>query len=299
MNTLIKKVFIFLVILLFFPTFSRAENSQWVEWIVDVEAAYAQINNLNYSAFSNDTNDDSSLALKTALGRYYQFSGTTRMHIAVELATERFDSFSSMDSNEVGANVGLRHKFGIGHNIPYVQLNASYRHQEVKSDPWSNDVFELTFEIGKHFTDNLSFAAGASYSSMNGKQWEVIVPDLSSQVFDQDFWHAFIFADYILSQDWLVSVGYGRKDGDFNSACTVENVGEVLESMQVKAITLDAIFGGCVYQIDGSTNIYSGNISYALSNHSAFNLSVEFYQGNANELDYHGSNVQISYNYRY
>jgi hypothetical protein len=134
---------------------------------------------------------------------------------------------------------------------------------------------------------------------MNGNPWNTIVPDFSSEVFDQEFWHAFIFADYILSPNWLLSLAYGRKEGDFHSACTVENVNKVLDTMQVKAITNDDIFGGCVYQLDGSSNIYSTNLSYALTNHSALNLSVEFYRGDASSLSYQGSNIQMSYNYRY
>mgnify|MGYP001040452087 FL=1 len=299
MDMAIKKALIRLTPFLLIPTLCHAQNSQWVEWIADLQASYSEVNNLNYSAFSNDQENDSRLGVSAVLGRFYQFSGNTRMNLAVELAAHRYDSFSKMNSSEVGVNFGLRHKFGLGHHIPYLQFNTSYRHQEVDADPWSNDTFELDLEIGKHFTDSLSLAASVSYSSMNGKPWEVIVPDLSSQVFDQDFWQVSFFADYILSQDWLLSLGYGRREGDFHSACTPENVSKVLETMQVKAITSDEIFGGCVYQLDGSNNIYSAGLSYALNNHSALNLSVEFYQGSADALDYHGSNVQFSYNYRF
>jgi len=299
MKLRIKKVIFSLITFQLFPVISQAENSQWVEWIADVEVAHAQVNNINYSAFSNDKNDDNYLSLKAAFGRVYQFSGNTRMHVALDLSSKNYNRFSLMDSNETGINFGLRHKFGLGHYIPYLQINTSYRHLEVDAKSWSNDAFDLALEVGKHFTHNLSFAANLTYTSQNGDAWQAIIPELSSEVFDQTFWRAEFFADYILSQDWLLSLSYGRQEGDFNSACTVENVGKVLDTMQVKAITSDLIFGGCVYKLDGSNNIYTSNLSYALSNHSALNLSAKFYQGKANSLDYHGSNIQVSYNYRY
>jgi len=299
MNLPTKKVLFGTITLLFYPAFSHAENSQWVEWIADVEAAYTQVNNLNYSAFSNDENDDDRLALTAVLGRYYQLSGNSRMHVAVEFSTEDYDQFSLMGNTEVGANLGVRHKFGLGHNVPYLQFTASYRHQEVKADPWSNNSLAFNLEVGKHLTDKLTLAASLTYTSVDGGRGEVIVPEISSAVFDQSFWHADIYADYILSANWLLSLNYGRREGDFHSACTVENVNIVLDTMQVKAITSDTIFGGCVYQVDGSNNSYSSNISYAITDHSALNLSIEHFRGNANSLSYRGNNIQLSYNYRY
>ena len=137
------------------------------------------------------------------------------------------------------------------------------------------------------------------FSNKNGKNWPPNVPTISSNVFDQNYWHAFIFGDYILSTHWLISISYGRRQGDFNSACTAKNVNKVFASIQVKAIIADNIFNGCVYRVNGKTNIYSTTLSYALSNHSAINLTTNVYQGQAKELNYHSSDIQLSYNYRY
>ena len=295
----LKKIFASLTPLAIFSTICHAENSQWVEWIADMQISYADIRNINYSAFSNDQENDSRIAANAVLGRFYQFSGNTRMHLAVELAAEHYDKFDMMNNEQVGINFGIRHKFGLGHTVPYLQINAHYHHQEIDADFWSNDRFGLSAEVGKHVTDSMSLALSVSYSSMDGEKGNVIVPELSSRVFDQDFWRASLFVDYILSQDWLVSAEYSRREGDFHSACTPENVAKALETMQVKAITSDEVFGGCVYQVDGSNNTYSANLSYAISRHSALNLSVEFYDGSVDILEYDGSKVQLSYNYRY
>ena len=237
--------------------------------------------------------------MRAVLGRFYQFSGNTRVHLAAELAGEQYDKTDMMDNSQVGISFGVRHKFGLGHLVPYLQFNSNYRHQEVDAKPWSNDRFALDIELGKHFTQSLSLAFSVKYVSMEGEPGSEVVPGLSSRVFDQDFWRASLFADYIISQNWLLSLSYTRREGDFHSACTKENVSKALETMEVTAITPDDIFGGCVYRVDGSNDVYSTNISYAVSNHSAVNLSMEFYQGSAGELSYDGSMVQLSYNYRY
>ena len=100
-----------------------AENSQWVEWIGDIELSYGQTENLNLSAFAEEEEDDNLFRVAVAFGRYYQINGNTRMHIAATFASEHYDDFGPLDNVSAGLNFGLRHKFGVGLEVPYIQLN--------------------------------------------------------------------------------------------------------------------------------------------------------------------------------
>jgi len=284
---------------IFSPLSVSADNSQWVEWIIEGQAAYSHADNLSYSAFSNDSEDDSKLTIDALLGRFYQISGNSRMHITVDVGKAQYSKFDLLDETRLGASIGFRHKFGLGHYIPYIQMNASYHHNEMDSDRWSHDLSNIDVEIGKHISQSFSMATGIGYNIMNGQSWTVVVPELSNQVFDQEYWHAFILADYIITQDWLLSFSYSYRSGDFHSACTVENVAKVLATNKVKAITLDDVFGGCIYQTEGHHHLYSGSVSYALTQRSAFNFIAQYSAGNAAELDYRSSEVQFNYNYRF
>ncbi len=275
------------------------DEGEWVEWIADAQLSYAAIDNLNLSAFSDDTHSDERIALNGIIGRFYQFNGFTRMSFILELDVEKYQDFDSMDNQQVGANFGIRHKFGLGFYQPYLQFNANYRHKEVEWDADSIDILFSTLEIGQHITNQLSLAASVDFTSTDGEDRTVIVPELSSEVFDQSFIHLSFFVDYILSENWLLSGSYARRQGDFQSACSKENVATVLEVEQVKAITSDRIFGGCVYKLDGSSNIYSASLSYSLTSHSGLNFVMEHYQGKADVLDYHSTSYSLSFNYRY
>ena len=66
--------------LIFLSSPVLAQNSQWVEWIGDVEVSYGQNNNLNLSAFDDDEEDDSLVRVAGVFGRFYQINGTTRMN---------------------------------------------------------------------------------------------------------------------------------------------------------------------------------------------------------------------------
>ncbi len=299
-----KKVFaaIVIILILFSPIAAQkvaAAQGEWVEWIADAQLSYASIDNLNLSAFSDDTQGDDQVALNGIVGRFYQFNGFTRMSFVLELDIEKYQEFDAMDNQQLGVNFGVRHKFGLGFYQPYVQFNASYRHKEVEWDANSMDTAFSSIEVGRHITDQLSLAASIDYTSTDGEAWTVIVPELSSEVFNQDFIHVSLFADYILSENWLVSGSYAHRQGDFQSSCSKENVAIVLEVEQVKAITSDPVFGGCIYKLDGSSNIYSASLSYSLSSHSGLNFDIEHYQGKADVLDYHRTSYSLSFNYRY
>jgi len=298
-----KNSFAAIIIILILSTPIAAQQGvdegEWVEWVSDAQLSYTAIDNLNLSAFSDDTHSDERIAFNGIVGRFYQFNGFTRMSFLLELDVEKYQNFNAMDNSQLGANLGIRHKFGLGFYQPYLQFNVNYRHKEVEWDAQSTDILFSTLEVGQHINNQLSLAASLDFTTTNGDAGSVIVPELSSDVFDQSYMHLSFFVDYILNQNWLLSASYARRQGDFQSSCSKDNVAKVLDVEQVKAITKDAIFGGCVYKLDGSSNIYSASLSYSLTSHSGLNFVMEHYQGKADVLDYQSTSYLLSFNYRY
>jgi len=290
-------VIAFFIIVLSAPVV--AQEGEWVEWVADAGLSYTAIDNLNLSAFSNDTHSDERLAIDATFGRFYQFNGFTRMSFGLEFDAGKQQTFDLLDNKQLGAAVGLRHKFGLGFYQPYLQFNANYRYNKVEWDANSMDIFFTALEFGQHINNQLSLAASVDYTATSGKAGPVIIPELSSDVFDQGYIHVSVFVDYIISQNWLLSASYARREGEFNSSCSKENVAKVLEVEKVKAITKDDVFGGCVYKLDGSSNIYSTSLSYSLNRHAGINLVMEHYQGKADVLDYSSTSYLLSVNYRY
>jgi len=276
-----------------------AQDAQWVEWIGDIEFSFGTNDNLNVSAFSNDKEDDNLFRVSGTFGRYYQFSGTTRAHIAVGIASEHYSDIDLMSNTTTSLDLGVRHKFGLGFDVPYIQLNLNYQDRNVDADIRDTDQFAATIEVGKNLSDRFSLAGSVTINSVDGNAGPTIVPGVSNEPFDDDFWTASLFANYVISEDWLVSLDYTRRDGDFHSACTPINVAIVLANEQIQAITLDEAFNGCAYQVDGSANIVTASLGYAISSHSAINLGIQFFGGEADVLSYAGRSFQLSYNYRY
>ena len=299
MGVFMKKLIITVTTCLLLSTTVDAQKGEWVEWLADVQLSYADIENLNLSAFDDDSHQDQRLALDAVIGRFYQLDGLSRIHIALEFEAQKHQEFDRLDDVFLGANFGFRYKFGLGFYQPYLQFNANYGHKEVDYDVYSRDIFSSSIELGQHINNQLSLAASIDFTSTDGESGPNVVPELSSDVFSQSYFKASILADYILAQDWLLSASYARREGDFHSACNTVNVAKVLEVEEVKAITKDKIFVGCVYKLDGSSNIFSASLSYSLTRHSAINLFIERYQGHADVLEYKNTSYSLSYNYRY
>lgn len=300
-----KKLSYYCFGLVFLTCSASAENAQWVEWIGDVEFSYGGTENLNLSAFAEEEVDDELFQISAAFGRYYQFDGNTRMHIAANLESAHYNDVDGLDNTSGGLSVGLRHKFGVGLEVPYMQINLAYRDRNFDDDVRDREEYEISVELGKNFSERFSLAGRFAVISADTDPGPVVpldvffgIPNIPSDPFEHDFWTASVFADYVISNDWLASFEYTRRDGDFDSACSV-NLDKVVAAERVSAITFQDSFPGCAYQVDGTANIFSVSVGYAISAHSGLNLGVSFYEGDADVLDYSSNSFQFSYNYRY
>ncbi len=277
----------------------QANNSQWVEWIAAAQVSVTNIDNLNLSAFNNDKVADNRLAISTSLGRFYQINSTSRFHLALDLSTEKHRDTELLDETAYGINMGFRHKFGVGFKVPYMQIGVNSIWHDVKADTWSRNISNASIELGQHFSDRLFLATELNFSFSNGSTGPIIIEDISGNPFDQDHWQATVYVDYIIEQNWLLTLNLGYRDGDILSACNTSNVDIVWEKETINAITKDDIFGGCVYSLKASAVTYGANISYALSNHAALDLVINVYSGQADMLDYNGKNLMLVFNYSY
>lgn len=277
----------------------RAQQGQWVEWIFDGQLSVDYIENLNLSAFSNDSENDRRLSGLLVFGRYYQFSGTTRAFVNASAQIDKYQDFDGLDTTAYGANVGIRHKFGVGFQVPYISASVAYLDQDRDVSGWDIQSTSLNLEVGKNLSERWSVALSFEAHEREGNKGPTVRPELSNDPFDQSDRRYALFTDYVVSENWLISASVTRIDGDFYSACNGANVAIALATMEVNAITKDNVFGGCVYSVDGRIDQADLALHYALSAHRAINLSARYLDGEAGELGYHRHELSLSYVYRF
>ncbi len=278
---------------------SMLSQAEWADWVLEPTVEFRNESNLNLSAFSPDEESDNVLLLALEGGRYYQLGDRSRLRLSADLEVERYDEFDLLNSVAISGNLAVIHKLGVGLKAAWISPYLTYGYMDVKEDIRSGSFGDLGLAAGKHFTERFDMSASLEYSKSNGKPGIQIVPTISSDVFDQNHWTASLQGNFLLTNRLLLLGAVRHFDGDFISACTTGNVGKVLAVEDVKAITLDAVFGGCVYRLDGDGNSASLDLSYATGRHSSLNIGADYLTGKADVLEYQNTIFRASFIYSY
>ena len=284
---------------LFLLSVSTLSHAEWVEWVLEPTAEIRNESNLNLSAFNADEESDSVLRLALEGGRYFQMSDMTRLRLSADLEAQSYSEFDLLNDVSISAKAAIIHKLGVGWGAAWISPYLSYGYSDVKDDIRSGNFGDLGIAAGKRLTERFDMSASFEFNKSNGKPGIVIVPPISSDVFDQERWVAAIQGSFLLTNRLLLLGKLKHFDGDFVSACTVGNVGKVLAKENVEAITADAVFGGCVYRLDGDGNSASLDLSYATGRHSSLNLGVDYLAAKADVLTYKNTIVRASFMYNY
>jgi len=282
--------------LIFLLSISSA-HAEWVEYINDASVGFTYNDNLNQSSFPSDEETDSYITPAYTFGRFYQANDLTRLRFSLDLTADIHDEFNKLDSLDLIGNATVIHKFGIGPKKPWMRGNISLGRKDAELDIRDSKLQGVGLGAGKRFTERLSGQIGLNYNHRDGGAGQVIVEGKSSEVFDIENKSISMNVDYLLDQRSQISASLTHRDGEFDSACTTGNVGIVLDVEDVKAITGDEVFGGCVYRLDGSSNSARVQYSYALGRHSSLNVSYEKREGKADVLEYDTSLWNISLMY--
>jgi hypothetical protein len=283
------------VVSLFWATHAQAE---WVDWISDAELALQTTDNLNLSAFSADREDDTSLHGVLRGGRVYQLADRTRLRIVGVGVGEHYEHWDKLDAAGIGGELGVRHKFGVG-GAPWLDFAFTGSYRWVERSQRSGRRFQVGVRSGKRFSPRIDGSFGYSYTDRDGDSGPAAAPLLPTNVFDQSYHLLDLTGNFLLLDPLLLTAGYTLRLGEFDSACTVGNVNRVFQKADVKAISLDPVFGGCVYRLEGNAHAARINLSYGFNAHLSFDASYRYQWGEADSLTYRANTGRLTLVFRY
>lgn len=276
-------------------------SAEWVDWIAEGATGFEYNDNLNLSAFEDDEESDYAWRARGRAGRVFQVSEKTRLGLAAAFDSAvqfRFDGFNRV---RVGGEASLSHKLGIGAEQPVLRITNFIGYQQYDSDWRSGLDYEAEVDVSRRFGPRLDGSLFARFHLREGGGNGVVLPNKPTDVYDQDNWELGFRANYLLWDQLLLSAGYRYRRGEFESACTPGNVGKVIarEGANLKAITVDDVFGGCVYRLGGDMHVASVNLNYGLGRRFSVDLGYEFRQGQADVLIYRNNIVSLAVLFRY
>jgi hypothetical protein len=171
----------------------------------------------------------------------------------------------------------------------------------VRDNPRDSLLYEAGAELIKRFSPRFDAALFGRYTNRDGGNGTPVVPNLGSDVWDQQNFEVGARANFLVLPQLLLTGGYTYRNGDFDSSCTVGNVGKVFarEGANVKAIAVNDVFGGCTYRLGGDSHTASVDLNYGIGRRWAVDVGYKFRQGKADVLIYRNNIVTISVLFRY
>ena len=273
-------------------------NAEWVDWISDLEVAVQTSDNVNLSAFSADRADDTSWHADARGGRVFQLADRTRLTLAVSAVGELYSDWDKLNAGQLGGALALRHKFGLG-NAPWLRLSFLGGYKWVDVSQRSGRRFEVGVSAGKRLTSRIDGALSYTFTDRDGDTGPAADPAVPTNVFDQTYHLLTLSGNVLLLEPLLLTAGYTLRLGEFDSACTVGNVARVFQKADVKAISLDPVFGGCVYRLEGTGHSGFANLSYGIGARVSVDASYRFQWGKADSLTYRANTGRLTLVYRY
>lgn len=278
---------------------SNRASAEWVEWVFAPGIDYRYEDNLNLSSFDADERSDDAMDINVHAGRYLQIGERTRLRLTAGFEAGFFDTYKLLNNVAFSANAVVTHKLGLGKNAAWISPYVVLGYREVRDDIRSGMFMDLGITTGKRLTDRFDMTASLAYRESEGKDGVQIVPGIGADVFDQDRWLVSVQGNFLITNRLILQGDLSHYEGDFVSACTKGNVGTVLAVEDVRAITLDDVFSGCVYRLNGSGNSGALSLSYATGRHSSINASVTYLKGKGDELEYDNTVLQVGFLYNY
>lgn len=301
-------VSLFLFVFLFCCT--QNARAEWVDWILYGQFNYFYTDNINYSATKFDeAKSDNIFGGFGALGRVYQLGDSTRLYATLNLGGQLHNEWSTLDYSEIGGNLSIRHKFGLGTQQFWLRGGFNFRNIFSKSIIRDGQVYTGEFSIGKRLHERINPQAGYAFDARDGvnadpiAEWEGKPTGLTGDVFNHQGNQLKAKVDVLVSNTALLIGNYAFRRGDATSTCTPTSFGMALNGGIVSAATIDDVFGGCAYRFDATTHTIGIDLNQAfLSGHGAFNIGYQFGTGDAHNgmgYDYRNNifRVNLMFNY--
>jgi len=280
-------------------------HAEWVEWIANGSLVFEYTDNLSDSPFQNTEKDDFSWETTALFGRIYQLGDNTRATLGAEVSGEVFHQFADLSRAQAGVRLSLFHKLGLG-DAPWVRISGFGGYREVIQDQRSGPLGEVEVMVGKRFTPRLDASFSYLFTARDGGKGPTAPmvmgpgPGLlgaDRDVFDQQFHQITLQGSFLALPRVLLTAGYTFFYGEF---AAFANCGAgVPAKADVRAVTSDDVFNGCLYRLDGMGHAPFVKASYGLTDHLSLDVGYRFNWLEADRLEYERNTGQLLLQYRY
>jgi hypothetical protein len=272
------------VLLVMTLNFARAE------WRLDAETGGFYDSNLSNSDRASDEKDDWAWKTDVRVGNGFQLSRDLRLNLAADLRGQLWDQYDAFNEIGAGASAGLRYRFGLGRQAPWILLEERIRYDRFHETVRSGWDESLRLRGGIAISERIALEAGYIFGNF-------AAPD---DFFDEQGHTANARVIVDLTSSLQIAIGYTYREGNVISYAVPPRPDILLLTSEARRVTT---FGTnplyIAYRLRGQTNAVSVSAGYALTRYLSVQLAYEYAVTSHDPLQYENHLVEAKVAFAY
>src|SRR6267142_1998423 len=187
-----------ILLLILFSSFARAE------WRIEAETGVVYNSNLSNSDRSADVRDDWAWRGDISAANGLQLTRDLRLNFGADLRGEVWDRFDAFNNIGPGASAGLRYRFGLGRQAPWVLLEDRFGYDRFQDTAQSGYDNVLNFQAGIALSDRLALEGSYTFESF-------VTPD---DFYDRQVHRGNARMLFDVTSSLQIAIGYIYREGD-------------------------------------------------------------------------------------
>ena len=272
-----------IVLLILLLTFARAE------WRFEGQTGVVYNSNLSNSDRSADVRDDWAWNSDISAGNALQLTRDLRLNFGADLRGELWHRFGAFNTIGPGASAGLRYRFGLGRQAPWVLLENRFGYDRFQDNAQSGYDNLLNFQTGIALSDRIALQGGYGFESF-------VAPD---DFYDRQLHRANVNIVFDVTSSLQVTVGYIYREGDVISYAVPPRPD--IAPFSIEREDEDA-FGQplrTAYKLLGCTHALSFSAAYQLAKYASVQVGYEYAVTTHDPLQYQNHLVEANIAFAY
>lgn len=240
----------------------------WAEWRLDAETGALYNSNLSNSDRGSDMRDDWAWKSDVRASDGFQLTRDLRLNVAADLRSEVWDQFGSFNEIGVGAVTGLRYRFGLGRQAPWVSLENRFGYDRFQDSERSGYDETIDLRGGFSVSERIALEAGYGFESY-------IVPDT---FYDRQDHRGSVRVIVDATSYLRFAAGYDYREGDVISYAIPPRPD--IRKLISEEREDDETFGSnpffTAYKLLGRTHAVSLSAAYVVNRYASIELDYQY-----------------------
>ena len=238
------------------------------EWHFDAETGAFYDSNLSNSDRSSDVRDDWAWKSDLRANDGFQLTRDLRLNIGADLRSELWDRLGDFNEIGVGALTGLRYRFGLGRQAPWILLENRFGYDRFQDSERSGYDETIDLRGGVSLSERVSLEAGYAFENY-------AVPDT---FYDRQDHRAGGRVLVDPTSYLRIAVGYNYSEGDVISYAVPPRPD--IARLASEEREDDKTFGGnplfTAYKLLGRTHGVSVSAAYVINKYASVEVDYEY-----------------------